>query len=470
MTGKVWTPRPDQERVLEWLLGRLRAAVFAPTGSGKTVMAATWLHEWVFDRLGVGKTLIVTPGRVIESWLAQFVQWRHLAGLRELAEVIPFDALGLRRGRRNGKPGPLEFVDKRSTKKRLMATPGQVHLCSWETFVWLEEALGASWPYDALILDESTFAKDRASARGRAARRAVHRSGRVSHLLLLTATPNSNHDEAMFAQLDLVERGCLGTGLQNFRDTYCVPASKNWQTGQVYSWKLSEAKRPEFEAVVARLSVSVPESLGIEVLEVEQWVDLPDGAMAQYKTMDEDNVLDDVTAASESVVYGKLRQLASGFVYTDDGEARWVHRAKLDRLAALLEEIPGQVLVAYNWDEEGAEVKAMLGDQAQDIRQRGAKQAFIDGKVRALLVHPQSAAHGVDGLQAVANNVVWTSPTPDLELYDQLNGRLKRGGQEAPTVFVHVLLARGTKDARIWGEVLPTKRARAARVLEAARK
>ena len=34
------------------------------------------------------------------------------------------------------------------------------------------------------------------------------------------------------------------------------------------------------------------------------------------------------------------------------------------------------------------------------------------------------------------------------ELWDQFNRRLARPGQKSPTVFIHVIMARGTEDQR----------------------
>lgn len=470
MTSRIWTPRADQRLVLDWLAGRDRGAVFAPTGSGKTVLASTWMHDRLFGRMSAGRAAIIAPPLVVDGWLRQFAQWRHLAGLAETTTVVPPELLGLRRVKRASGPGGMEFADKRATKKRLRELPGRVHLISWTAFSWVEEAWGASWPYDMVIFDESTFVKDRASARGRAARRAVHKSGVVEHLMLLTATPNSNGDEALFAQMDLVERGCLGSGLQDFRETYCVPDQRNWSTGQVYRWKLAPAMRPAFEAVVARLSISVPESLGIDVLEVEHLTPMPDSVRAEYRELKRKQVLGDVTAANAAVLTAKLRQIAGGgAVYADDGTARMMHDTKIEKLRELLDEVPGQVVVAFHWQFELDALKDSLKDTFKDIRVKGAKEDFLSGRIRVLGIHPQSAAHGVDQLQGVCNNIVWLSVPVDRELYDQANGRLKRTGQAERTVFVHVLVTPDTEEERVWREVLPAKAANADRLLQATR-
>lgn len=459
---------------MAWLEGRQRGLMIAPTGSGKTVMACTWLERLLTGSFEVDKALVVAPKMVLDGWREQIARWQHLGHLEQERCELGFDLLDLTPSMgSDGKRGALQFRDKKAAKQRLLAAPGRLHLCSWDAFPHVEEALGKAWPYGALVLDESSFVRDQGSGRARAARRAVHKSGRVTHVLLMTATPNANHDVAVFPQMDLVAPGLLGSTLTQFRETYCVPDSKNWQTGQVFSYKLAHGMRKAFEAHVASVSISVPESLGIDVLPVEHWVDLPPAAREDYDDLQRDQVLDlpRVTAASEAVLYAKLRQVATGFVYDDAEQAHGMHDAKLAALQRVLGGLPEgkQAVVVYEFEEELARLKALLGKDFSDIRRKGAKDAFLAGKLRWMGLHPKSAGHGLDGLQAVTNVIVWCTVPDDLELFSQTNGRLKRPGQASPTVMAHMLIARGTVEERIWTEVLPQKQARAQLLLDAVR-
>lgn len=463
-----WKPREYQLDVMRRLCGRRRAAIWLGCGSGKTAITLTWLQDEA-----PAPALVVAPKLVVQGWLDQMARWRHLGPLRAGGvSTIGFDLLGLtpRRGP-GGKRGALEFRDRRAAKAAILALPGGLHMCSWDAFPWVELALGRSWPYRTLVLDESSFAKDQSSARGRAARRAVHGSGKVECLLELTATPASNHDEAVYAQLDLIERGCLGANLTAFRNTFCVPDARNWATGQTYTWKLAPAMRPQFEAVCARLAISAPDNLGIDVLLSEVPIVLPDDARAEYRALARDGVLADVTAATAATLFGKLRQLASAAVYTDDGAgARWVHETKIERAAELVDEIAAPVIIAFQWEWELAALRKRFGTRLRDIREPGAKEAFQAGQLPVLAMHPAAGGHGVDGLQDRCNNIVWLSVPVDREHFDQANGRLKRAGQDSPTVFVHALVAQDTVEQDIWREVLPGKATLQDLILRAARK
>ena len=81
-----------------------------------------------------------------------------------------------------------------------------------------------------------------------------------------------------------------------------------------------------------------------------------------------------------------------------------------------------------------------------------------------LLVHPAAVSHGVN-LQAGGHYITWLALTWSYELYHQLNGRLRRQGQEHPVVLNRVLFKK-TKDERI-AKVLEDKAGNQQAILDA---
>lgn len=516
---RVWVPRPDQEAVMRWLDDRRRAAIWSGGGSGKTVMALTWLAEWMLDRFEVARALIVAPPLPArDGWPEQMALWEHLSGLPEprvlgasdfgltLAQAVEIEVntpqgVVVRRSRvprkapirpatpflgegegggssptqNNRSHGGLIFADKAGTKRRLQAMREPVHIVPWTFWPWLVQAYGANFPYDAVVFDEASFLRDEGSERHRAARHALRRVNRPpTHVLELTASPGANRDEAVRSQLDLLQPGVMGETLTAFRDEWCVPDRKNWQTGMVYSWKIATNAYDRYEKVVKQLAVSVPSRLASELVHVEHWVTLPEEAMRADRALRDAGVWQDIVCGSAAVVHSKRRQVAAGFVYRgpdvhgeESTPAVPLHSVKLDKLEDLIESIDAPVLIAYDFRHEQEMVAARLGKAFADIRQPGAKQRFVDGKLRALGLNPASAGHGVDGLQHVCCNIIWLTPTVDRELFDQTNWRVHRTGTTAPTVWCHAILARDTEDERTWGDVLPAKGARQDRLLDA---
>ena len=104
-------------------------------------------------------------------------------------------------------------------------------------------------------------------------------------------------------------------------------------------------------------------------------------------------------------------------------------------------------IVVYNYKEELAELRRRY-PHAVTIDDPDAIARWNAGKVELLLIHPKSAGHGLN-LQYGGNKMVLMSIPWSLELYEQVVGRLHRGGQTAP-VWVYVLLCNKTIDERIW--------------------
>lgn len=62
-----------------------------------------------------------------------------------------------------------------------------------------------------------------------------------------------------------------------------------------------------------------------------------------------------------------------------------------------------------------------------------------------MIGHPASMGHGVDGLQKRGHTIVWFGLNWSLDLYEQMNARIRRQGQGHPVVC-HRILTRDTLD------------------------
>jgi SNF2 family DNA or RNA helicase len=203
-------------------------------------------------------------------------------------------------------------------------------------------------------------------------------------------------------------------------------------------------------------------------------VDLPDAVMKFYRKLKRDLVAEmggiRVTAASAAAASMKLRQMASGIIYTDTG-AKVVHPAKVDALLDLIDEQQGQpLLVATAFRSEVHHLRHLLkglhGPGEVPALMGGVSDAYADqvisewnaGKHPVLLCHPNTVAHGLN-LQAGGHSVCWFSMTFNLEEFIQFNARVWRQGQTSPHVTIHHIAAKGTIDSHI-DEVLSRKDAR----------
>ena len=169
-----------------------------------------------------------------------------------------------------------------------------------------------------------------------------------------------------------------------------------------------------------------------------------------YERLERDMLLPfaegDIDAVNAAGLSNKLLQMANGAVYDENGKVKRIHDRKLEALEDLIEAANGKpVLVAYWYRHDLERIRERVGavelDTAEDMRKWNA------GEIPVAVIHPASAGHGLN-LQAGGSTLVWFGLTWSLELYQQMNARLWRQGQE-DTVVVHHLIVKGTLDERV---------------------
>ena len=88
--------------------------------------------------------------------------------------------------------------------------------------------------------------------------------------------------------------------------------------------------------------------------------------------------------------------------------------------------------------------------------------AYQAGAYQTIFAHPRSAAHGLTLTRGTTT--IWTSPTYDLELFEQGSKRQHRMGQTQKTETI-TIIAPGTIDERAY-EILQKKNARMKNLLD----
>lgn len=427
-----FVPHPYQKAVIRKLVNAKRFGLFLDMGTGKTacaLFAAKWL---MMDAFAVGRALIVAPKKVAEmTWRQEAGKWDNLRGL----------SMALCAG---------------TEKKRLEAldSGADVTVIGRDNLAWLwslYEDGKRRWPYDLLILDESSSFKNKKSQRWRAAMKMARASERC---WILTGTPSPNGLMDLWAQIYLLDFGqSLGKSLAEYRARYFHPgAHKGFQ---VYEWLPNKGAEERIYKAIGNMCLSLKiEDAGIEMpplIEEDVPVALPPKAEEAIRRMEADYLIEvneeDITAASAGVLANKLLQLASGAIYKGpSGEWAEIHQAKLDALEAIVEgheDQPVAVFHAYRFDVQ--RVMERLKDyKPRQLLTEKDKEDWNAGRIRVLLVNPFSDAYGLN-LQEGGHIAVWLGPIWNLELYQQANRRLYRQGQRQATI-VYRLLAKGTID------------------------
>ncbi len=244
-----------------------------------------------------------------------------------------------------------------------------------------------------------------------------------------------------------------------------------------YNWKVHDFREKQLLRQVAPYTLTIEDKDMPELPELNagpdfDWVvDLPAEARAKYDEMEKklvaevarnvttESVMTDsledilIAALSEGAKSGKLEQIAQGYLY-DEGEAvSELHDQKVEALREIRESAIGEpLLIYYGFKHDLPLIRKALGKKTLPTLV-GAKasqaQKIIDqwnaGELPELVIHPASAAHGIELQHGPGRRIVGFCPTWSAERYAQIIRRVQRPGQGRP-VFVHQIRARDTVD------------------------
>ena len=134
--------------------------------------------------------------------------------------------------------GITAMMDRANEMKIIKAlnTPADIYVINRENVEWLVDYYKQAWPFDMVVLDESTSFKNSQSKRWKAMRR-VRRF--IKRMVLLTGTPSSKGLIDLWAQVYLLDCGeRLGQSLSAYRERYFDPDQRS--RTQIFSYKAKD--------------------------------------------------------------------------------------------------------------------------------------------------------------------------------------------------------------------------------------
>ena len=430
-----FVPHNYQRVAIERLVSSPRLALFQDMGLGKTVEVLTAVQT-LRMRWRVSRVLVVAPKKVAEAtWSNEAAQWDHLSDMK----IVP--VLG-------------------TLTKRIMAlnAPADLYVINRENIPWLVDYYRNEWPFDGVVLDESSSFKNPQSKRFKALKKVLDR---IQWLVLLTGTPAPNGLEDLWAQIYLLDQGQrLGRTISSFRDAFFTQ-DKSYPGQQYRTYTPQPGADKRIEDAIADICVSMKAEDYLELPEyIEDVVpvELDAPAKKAYKKQEREMLLEidgaTITAGTAAVLNGKLLQLCSGAVYDTNGQAQEVHGCKVEAFLEVVEQLNGQhALVFYWYKHEVDRLLDALARQFPSLRVRvylGDEDAaaWNAGEVDILLAHPASCGYGLN-LQKGGHHMVWFGfPNWALEIYQQACKRLHRQGQQFPVVS-HLMVVQGGMDQAV---------------------
>ena len=395
-------------------------------GLGKTATVLTVIRD-LLKSGEIKRVLVIAPLKVAtQTWPTEISEWRHLQNLDYT--LIRSD-------------DPHVRVQLAQSRKR-------IHIINREMVLWLVNlwAEAKRWPYDMIVIDESSSFKDHKTNRFKALKR-VRRL--VKRMVQMTATPAAESYMGLFAQFYLLDGGeRFGNSVTRWREENF----KHNEYSKSYTI-LPERKEHIMEKVAdITLVMRAEDHLDLEEpLKLKRKLRLTDPEMKAYKAFEKTLILklpsgEEIEALTAAALSQKLLQAASGAVYDETKRAVPFHNHKIEDLEELVEELDGSPLMISYWFKSSKErlmrafPKAVLMDRAGK-----AVDPWNRGEIPLLLVHPQSAGHGLNMQYGPGHDLYFFDMFWSGELYNQIIRRLARQGQKK-VVRVHHALTVGTHD------------------------
>ena len=427
---RTYKPHGYQAYCRDRIIETPNIALFLEMGLGKTAITLDAVRRLKYDYMQVRKVLIIAPKKVAEAtWEKEAAKWTDFVH-------IQFSAV----------------LGSQADRIAALERTADIYLINRENTQWLVEYYKHKWPFDMVVIDESSSFKNHQAKRFKSLK--LVRS-RIRRMVLLTGTPSPKSLMDLWAQLYLLDGGQrLGKTITAYRDAYFVPDKRNATV--VFSY----APKPGAEAAIyQRISDICISMRSADYLELPELIynDVPvvldENATRTYKRLERDMLLElgdetMITAGTAAVLSNKLLQLCNGAVYDEEGNVIELQSCKIDALLETVEQLGDQhAMICYNFKHDKDRLLTALKKSGRRIAVYEGPQQEKDwnaGNIDLLLVQPASCGYGLN-LQQGGHHVIWFGMTWNLELYQQTNKRLHRQGQPYP-VIIHHLIVKGGVD------------------------
>ncbi|MBT4082139.1 MAG: DEAD/DEAH box helicase [Alphaproteobacteria bacterium] len=404
-----------QDSAIDHIFSNNASILVAPTGAGKTVICLTAVAELI--KAGVIKRAIVAcPAKVVSVWAKEAAKWQHTKHLNVVALT--------------GDP-----VQRVATAKG----GADIFVVSLNN---LDSLLSVNHGADGIIVDELS----KAAGKQTKGLKTKSKGGCFVWRVGMTATPVAQNFEKLYGMCRILDGGvALGTN----KDKYLQQYFNVDYSGYNYTLRhnAGQAILNKIDHLVHMVEDTKEQDLP-PIRHIEQRFDMPDDSRDIYETMKKEMVVKGIPAVNEAVKSGKLRQIASGFIYHERGgmtgadvtetlDGDRVRHAQIwvDNL------LGARGVIFYEFVAHLDVLKYTMSPMifTTDIEE------FKAGGKQILLAQINSVSHGVDGLQDVAHKALFYHPVWSRDAWEQAYGRLWRTGQKFP-VDITTLICNDTLD------------------------
>jgi SNF2 family DNA or RNA helicase len=412
-----FVPMGHQKQTTNFLIYHPKAFCWNDAGTGKTA-SCIWAYDYLRQQKILKRLLIICPLSTTENvWGTE---------LFNLLTAIKFGVL----------------IGSKQKRLELLSKNYDIYIINHDGIKVLTKEL-KKWKPELIIIDEHTAFKAPRTERLRALR---HIAKETKSIWALSGTPTPQAPTDVFAPARFICPDSVGRSFVQFRDRVMNQVSQ-------YKWE----PKSNFEEILYDIIKPVIRFARKNCL------DLPDIVFQNYKValspvqevtfkkLRKEAIIllvkGEIKAVNEGVMRNKLLQICSGYVY--DTEKNVIDLRPIKRLEAvkeIIEESQRGILIFAAFRSSIAHLKAHLQKEYTLKVITGETSAkkrnvyfrdFQEGKIKILIAHPKTMAHGVT--LTYADTVIWHCVTSDNELYEQANSRIRRIGQKNKMRVIHLL-------------------------------
>ena len=406
--------KTEQLLAIDRLSTRRSTILIAPTGAGKTVTCLSAIKQ-IKSQNKLERIIVACPPKVISVWPSEVKKWDHLKGLK--VSTLLGD------------------ISQREAK---LVTPSDILVVSLNNLEWL---LRQDHGCDGIIVDELSKAAGKQTKGLKTKVRGDCFKWRVG----MTATPVSQDFEKLFSMCRIIDKGKrLGTNVHTYLNRYFYSDYMGW------NWTLKDGADKKIMSKISTLVHIVDDTKAIDLPNIKRneiRFEMPDESRTVYNKMKRDMIADDydADAANEAVKSGKLRQIASGFIYTDDvnqKKANYIDDARIDAAVDWWFDTADKrpAVIFYEFVAQGEKLNKVFHKYLS-----ASVEDFKEGSGTLLIAQINSLSHGVDGLQNVSHDALFYHPMWSRDAMEQAEGRLWRTGATKP-VNIYTLVCDNTLD------------------------
>lgn len=451
-----WNPRKYQNDCVNQGLKQNYLAFFLDPGLGKTTILLQIFNKRKIRKQTKAALVIAPLNPAYMTWPEEIKNWTNF---------------------RRFKYSILHGRDKNFAFNR----KADIYITTPDSLPWLISKLKGvhrkNWPFDTLIVDESSKFKTHSSARSKNIKKFVPG---FKYRYIANGTPVGNGYMGLMSQMYIVDQGqSLGAKIGEYRAKYFDQHGKP-------EWGIYKLKPGGDTQIMKRISkyciclraedhIDMPKEITRKI-----YVNIPKIAMKAYEEIESElfTMIDahELVAESASSLATKLHQLCGGSIYEDqDPLAKpipadkrnviQVHKEKLLALDDLMEEINGkQLLIGYKFRHEKKALQAHFKKRIhffEDYSGKGQKvllqKKWNQGLIENLAGNPQSLGLGLNLQKGHAHHICLYSIDHDYEALDQFIRRLRRSGNASDAIYIHYILAKGLYDDQVVYPSLITK-------------